>query len=514
MALSNMHRTPARRISGLRIDQLWLLIILVGFGVIVSLTPLVPNDFWWHLKIGQIIFQTGAIPNTNQFAWSLPADTPFTYGAWLGEYLFYLLYRLGKLDLVIFARTIMVLVAFWLVGYEAQRRSRSWRIAAVVTASACVITMNNLIVRPQNWSWLPFITVFILLSRFSASQLRARWLLALPLIMVFWVNVHGAFILEIVLVGIFFVGEALRTWKKLPGFMSMRNLGWIGATGLLTGLATVINPRFTKIFGYVVDLMTDRPSQGLIVEWQSPTPSGIPNATFYILVLVIMLVLIYSRYRPTPTDVLLIVGFLWLAWSGQRYVVWFGMVSAPILAEAIVNLPIKKPVFEPQRNWLNVAIAGLLLVPLLAVQPWWVERLPLPASFRALVWQHIPDGPMINLATPVKAVAYLRTHPGGRLYNEMGYGSYLIWAFPEEKVFIDPRVELYPLEQWKDYIRINNGTRYNELLDGYGVDRILLDRPLQKELSKILPQDPLWRLEYEDDRTQIWVKLSVLQYGD
>src|SRR3989304_4599524 len=195
---------------GLGIDQLWLLVILAGFGVFVSLTPLAPNDFWWHLKIGQLTYQNGSIPNTNLFSWSLPADTSFTYGAWLGEYLFYWLYHLGKLELVIFARTVMALTAFWLVGWGARRRSGPWRIAALVTTPACIITINNLVVRPQNWSWLPFMVFYILLSRFADGQLRRRWLLALPLIMIFWVNAHGAFILGLVMAGIFFTGEALR----------------------------------------------------------------------------------------------------------------------------------------------------------------------------------------------------------------------------------------------------------------------------------------------------------------
>jgi hypothetical protein len=494
---------------GFGIDQLWLLVILAGFGVFISLTPLAPNDFWWHLKIGELTYQHGAIPSTNLFSWSLPVDTPFTYGAWLSEYLMYLLYRVGRLELVIFSRTVMVLIAFWLVGFEARRRSGSWRIAALVTTPACIITINNLVVRPQNWSWLPFMAFYILLSRFANRQLRGRWLLVLPLIMIYWVNAHGAFILGLVLAGIFFLGESLRTWIKLPDALSIRNVGWLAGIGAFTGLITVVNPRFTKIFGYVLDLMTDKPSQGLIEEWQSPTPNGIANTAFFILILIVMFVLIYSRYRPTPTEMLLIIGFLWLAWSGQRYVVWFGMVTMPILARAIADLPMRKPRFEPQRNWLNAVIAGLLFVPVLAVQPWFVERLPLPSAYRTMIWHDIPDGPLVDVETPVKAVEYLRTHPGGKLFNEMGYGSYLIWNLPGQNVFIDPRVELYPFDQWQDYIRISRGTRYNELLDKYGADRLLLNAALQKELALQLHSDPLWQLQYEDDRAQIWVRSGI-----
>ena len=109
---------------------------------------------------------------------------------------------------------------------------------------------------------------------------------------------------------------------------------------------------------------------------------------------------------------LLIVGFLWLAWSGQRYVVWFGMVAMPILARAIASLPLKKPSFEPQRNWLNAVLAGLLFVPVLAVQPWFVESLPLPAAYRTMIWSGIPDGPLVDVETPVKAVGLFACQPG------------------------------------------------------------------------------------------------------
>jgi hypothetical protein len=500
--------TSLRQSKGLGIDLVWLAVILAGFGFYVSLVPLAPNDFWWHLKIGQLIYQDSAIPTTNIFAWSLPADTPFTYGAWLGETLFYLLYHIGQLPLVIFTRTVLALLAFGLVGYESKRRSGSWRIAALVVTPACLMTINNLVVRPQNWSWLPFMVFFILLGKYADGQLNRRWLLTLPLIMALWVNLHGAFILGIILVGIFFLGETLRTWRKLPGALLPRAVGWLGGVGLLTGLAILVNPRFVRILGYVIDLMTDRPSQGLIEEWQSPSPVGIANVTFFVTILILLIVLVYSRYRPTPSEILLVIAFLWLAWSGQRYVVWFSMVSMPILARAISELPVRKPSFEVQRNWLNVALVVMVCIPVLAVQPWFVERLPLPRLYLEMIWRDIPDGPLVDVETPVTSVQYLKEHPGGILFNEMGYGSYLIWALPQQGVFIDPRVELYPYEQWQDYIRISRGVRYNELLEKYGADRVLLNSELQKELARQLPADPGWGLEHQDGHAQLWTRVE------
>lgn len=485
-------------------DQLWLLIVLAGLGFYTSLSPLPPNDFWWHLKIGEIIYTTGHIPATNMFGWTLPADFPFTYGAWLAEYLFYLLYRWGGLALPVVARTVLALLTFWLVGYEARRRSKSWRLAALAVAWAYLMSLNNLPVRTQNWSWLPFMGFFILLSRYAAGELRGRWLLLCPVLMAFWVNVHGAFILGPILVGIFLVGEALRTLLGQPGARSWRQVGWIAVIGVLVVAATLVNPQFVKIFGYVRDLLTDQPSQSLVVEWQSPTPHGIANTAFFAAILALLAALAYSRYRPTSTETLLLLSFLWLAWSGQRYVIWFGIVALPILAQTLGGLTQHAPRMIPQRNFLNTGLAVLLFVPVVWVQPWFVRRLPLPTTYWDMVYPGAEVGPLLVAETPVGAAEYLRAHPGGQLFNEMGYGSYLIWAVPEQGVFVDPRVELYPYEQWLDYMRIGAGVRYRELLAQYGVNRILLSRANQPELARALAADPGWRMEYEDAYTQIW----------
>jgi hypothetical protein len=87
----------------------------------------------------------------------------------------------------------------------------------------------------------------------------------------------------------------------------------------------------------------------------------------------------------------------------------------------------------------------LLFVPFVLVQPWWIERLPLPESYREQVLMDTPEGPLLTVRTPVGAAEYLRQNPGGKLFNEMGYGSYLIWALPEQGVFIDPARRAVPL---------------------------------------------------------------------
>jgi NADH:ubiquinone oxidoreductase subunit 6 (subunit J) len=500
-------QTNNKSSRGIGIDLLWLLIILAGSLFVTSLIPLEPNDYWWHLKIGEWIHTHRAIPTSNMFAWTIPADSPYLYATWLGELIIYWLFRLGGVQLTIFTRTLLLGITFWLVGTEARRRSGSWRIAAFVVALGFVMTLSNVQVRTQIWSWLPFTIYLLLLSRFVDGKLSKGRLLILPLLMIFWVNVHGAFILGLLLIGIYFLGELLRTLLKMPSALSQKDVFWLALIGILTGASTFINPRFLGIVTYVWDLMTDQPSQELIVEWQSPTPEGLAHTTFFLSIIILIICLAYSRYRPPPTAALTMVIFIWLAWSGVRYIVWYAIAVMPILAQTISMLPVKFPSFESERNIRNVFIAILIFIPVLLVQPWFVTNFPLPDTYKQQVLYDTPAGPLLSTSTPVAAVEYLQHHPGGKLFNEMGYGSYLIWALPDQKVFADPRVELYSFEQWQDYIHINNGSSYNQILEQYGANRLLLSKSRQGELVDLLKNDPTWYKEYEDQYSQIWKKV-------
>ncbi len=490
-------------------DQLWPLIILAGFLFYVSLVPLPPNDFWWHLRVGEYIAHNQAVPTTNLYAWTIPADQPFFYAAWLGELLMYAAYQVGGVNLLTFIRTLLAGITFWAVGAEAQRRSGSWRIAALALALAALMSITVPLVRTQMWAWLPFVLFSTILARCTSGQLAPRWLLLLPLLMAFWVNVHGTFILGLVLIGAYFAGEALSALFSQVGQpqrhpLPWHRLAWLGGTGLLSALATLANPRGIEIFGYVRSLLANAPVQDLVTEWQPPTPHGTANIIFYASILIWLAAQAYTRFRPSPTDMLLTLGFLWLAWSGQRSIMWYGLIVMPILAQALAGIPFKGLGAGVPRSRLNSLVAAILFIPVLLVQPWLVERFPLPEVYWQQVLRGTPEAALLSAETPLAAAAYLQDHPGGKMFQEMGYASYMIWAMPDQGVFMDPRIELFTNQHWQDYILICQGIQYNELLSKYGADRILLSRALQPALAEALQSDPCWQQEYQDQSAQIW----------
>lgn len=158
----------------------------------------------------------------------------------------------------------------------------------------------------------------------------------------------------------------------------------------------------------------------------------------------------------------------------------------------------------------NLIIAGLLACSVLAFQPWFKPMIPLPEPYTAL-FAPMPEAPLIFRAdTPVAAAEYLRKNPcQGRLFNEMGYGSYLDWAlYPDTQVFIDPRVELYPMALWQDYVALTKGVDVETLLNKpyqqQSISCVLLDKKLQPRLAEAMATLPSWERTYTDERSEVW----------
>ncbi|MGQ9549275.1 MAG: hypothetical protein ACUVSY_15505 [Roseiflexus sp.] len=475
--------------------HLYGLIPLAVVAALISLAPTDPHDFWWHLRVGRIVAES-EVPRTNMFAWTVPTDQPFVYAAWLSDWLFYQMYLLFGLQGPVLARNVLGIIAFALVLLEALRRSGSWRLSGLAVFLAGMMTINNLTTRPQNWAWLPFMAYVIIPGAYAARQVGWRTLLALPPLMLFWVNAHGSFVLGLALLTLYCIGEGARTLMQQPDARDLRRLIALTATALATLAATLFNPIGADIFAYVVKLLTDPPSQGLVNEWQPPTVRSLAGQAFFLATLLLIAALALGRRRLNLTDTLLLCAFLWLAWSGMRYVVWFGMLAMPMLAQCLAG-PLSRTAV--QRGDLFASIIALaLMIGVGALQPPFKSSLNLPASYRSL-FADMPGAPLLYSAdTPVGAAAHLRAHPGGRLFNDMAYGSYLIWALPEPRVFVDTRVELYPLMLWEDYLALGEARAYRTLIEQYGIDRALLSRSRQAPLVAALDADSSWIVEYED----------------
>ncbi|MBM2811039.1 MAG: hypothetical protein HW416_1798 [Chloroflexi bacterium] len=490
-------------LSWLRPGHAYCLLAVSTIVYLTAIMPIPPNDLWWHLRVGQIISEEARIPTTNLFSWSIPPDTPFVWNAWLAEWLLFQEYRLGHVELVAFTRNLLLLTTLGLAAVEARWRGASWPAVTFCIILFGVMMLDNVAVRPQMWAWLPFVVSMVVLGGYARGQLRANALLALPVAMAFWTNVHGTFVLGLALIGAHCAGQA---WAALVGeadSVTWARVRWLCSAGIASALAAFVNPQGPAIYDVVRDWV-QTPSQQLSIESNPPTPVGIGHLAFYGSILLLLFVLARSQRRPTVTDLFLICGFLWLAWSGQRYVFWFALVAMPILAQHLSTAPRTEDASGRRMpTTVNALLAIVAVAPIVLAQPWILTRLPLidQDEDRRLT---VLGEPLLSAETPVASAEYLNAHPGGRLFAELSYSSYVVWALPGRTVFVDPRITPFSVAQWNDYVRIGDGVGSSDLLAHYGADLVLLSKKSQPRLSAALAESPGWGREYEDRWSEVW----------
>lgn len=518
---------------GLTLDQVWLFAALAFVALRALLTTVSPQDYWWHLATGRLIVETGAIPTVDSFSYT-QAGAAFYNQSWLGQLLMYGLYRLGGLELTVLTQALMLAASYGLLLLLCVRRSGWARLGAgLIMVGTIPASFDNWLVRPQTYALPLFIGYLYILTRWRNPQgawsapprgrSGAAFLLVLPVLGAVWVNLHGSFVLGGALIGLTFVGEWLRrwqedraeerTWAARPVGQAedvltraerpvRRPLSELFVAGVLTGASWLLNPGGWQVLGYVRDLLNSSAVTQLVMEWAPITVRQPNGVIFFLFVLVGVVILAYARRRPDPVDMLLAGVFLWLALSAVRNNIWFVAVATPLLATQAASWRSQSAATQPAFQGLpslNAALVGTIGLMLLLCLPWLKPWLGLPPQLGALV---SPD-------TPIAAVERLQSEAQqpARLFHEMGYGSYLIWAAPEQKVWADPRIELYPLAQWLDYQRLSSGLEVTPLLEQYAIDGLLLSNENQAPLVHWAAARPNeWELRYEDEQTSYFVK--------
>lgn len=492
---------PPRR-TLITLDHVWLAAALILIALRPLLSPIPPHDFWWHMATGRAIVQQGAIPAVDSFSYTRFGQ-PFYNQSWLAELLMYAIYGLGGVQLILLAQSLVVTLAYGLLLRLCILRSGRLRFSvALLLLVTLPLSFSNWVVRPQSYTFPLFVAFLSILYQYRQGGKDRLWLL--PPLMVLWVNMHGAFVLGLALIGLTWVGEWLKRigqiFRQQPGaaplaaaVLNRRFFLW----SVLTALATLLNPRGVGVIGYVSNLLGSNAVTTLVEEWAPPTirDGGGSGLIFFLFVIGCAAVLIYARRRPDLTDMLMFGAFLWLALGATRNIVWFGFVATPLLvAQAATLLP--EPKAERRvdgSSALNGLLIGMLALLLVLGLPWVKPYLDLPPSV----------GGLLSEDTPVAAVEQLRRDPARpqHLFHTEGFGSYLIWAAPEQPVFIDTRIELYPYQQWLDYISLGQGNQVQALLQKYQIDGMLLSKERQENLVALLRKDASWQIRYEDEQT-------------
>jgi len=455
------------------VSFLWLAVVLFVALTIAFLLPITPQDYWWYLRVGQDTLASGSVPRLDTFTFTR-SGSPVDYQSWGAAVIFFLIHRLGGLSLTVLFRAILLAVTYGLVWLTARQAGAGRLGSALVLLTGVLASSNNWSMRPQLFAYPLFVLALFLLFRWQRGDKKILWVL--PLLSLAWVNLHGSFVMLILLAGAALVfGRGDRRTMALS------------FAGVL--LATLINPRGPGTWTYVFNSLTVPSSQQFSAEWLPPVNSGWQMNLFFLWLLGFPILASLSDYRFDRLDWAWFLGFGFLALWGERYVIWFVFILIILTARLLSNWE-KKYVGESKVNLptFNLTLGLVFVLLPLAFLPglrekWWAQSPPATEN------------------TPVAATNWLAAHSElpGPLWSEIGFSSYLEFTLPQRPTWMDTRFEVFPVDQWQQYSDITYA-RYNweNMLDATGANLLMVSTMDQADLLSVLEKSQNWCELYRD----------------
>jgi hypothetical protein len=457
----------------------------------------VDPDLWWHIKVGQNILATHHWPTTDPFSFTV-GGTPWIAYEWLGDVLLGAVARYGGLlglDVLLIVLASVVMLALYAYGTLRSGNSKAGFVASGLLCSLAFASFN---LRPQMLGYLFLVLVLIALERFRQGQRRALWFL--PLLFLLWINTHGSWVIGLGVIFVFWAsglvefrlgGIAARRWSSTERIR-------LEFVFLLCVAAVPLTPYGTRLAAYPFTVASALPlNVGNILEWQ-PMPFNIAGGKLFLgVVLAFFVAQMVFQLTWRLAEVVLFLGGIIMACLHVRFILLFVPFFTPLLATLLARW---LPPYDRKKDHyvLNAVLMAAVVVAM-------VKYFPTRTDIARIVARSFP----------ARAVEYLHQHPvPGPMYNNYGYGGYLIWALPEKEVFIDGRGDLYEDGgAFSEYMEVAGlKPAAFTVLRAHRIQSCLLD--LKEPLATVLAAHPDWEKRYSDEVSVLFVRRNAAASQD
>lgn len=463
------------------IDLAWAALPVLLPAIAALATRMRAIDLAYHVRLGEQILSTHTLPRFDSFTFSAPGRG-WVDQQWLAQIALALLHRGGAWGTVLVGRAALSAGTFLFVFLACRAVGLATRASSLLTIAGFVVAVPVLAMRPQLFAVLLFsIALWAVTSR-RRHQARL-WML--PLVTFFAANVHGSFPLFVVLGFLAWIEDA---WGASASTNSRRTL----LIAIVTAGVTLVTPFGVGTWRYALDISTSPTIRDTVSEWAPLTVRDPAGALTFVSVLAIAA---YFARRPRPVpwiSLLWLAAFLVPAFVTQRAIVWWCLVSPVVVATLLAKAPDAPVERHDEARTPAVALVGVLVMVTLLLLPWW------RSADAADLLKDAPTGLTAAVQRDVPA--------GGTLFVHQPWASWFEQALPDDPVFVDSRIELYPPDVWSDYGQIAfAGAGWRDVLHRWQPDAIVADKA-EWDLIPFLRADPEWRVAYEDADGVLFVR--------
>jgi hypothetical protein len=473
----------------------------------------VDPDLWGHVAFGQQMLKTRAVERADIYSWTVNG-TPFINHEYGADIILGATHKLLGGSGILLLKVVIGLLTFGL-ALRLGTTSLSWpasAIAFVLGAVAVTEISFGFAARPQIFTALGLAIELILLRRIHNGQ--NLWAIALPLLFIIWINIHGGALAGVGLLGLAAGSTTLEfLWSRIRQSSAVSSFGgaatacdpvaetkirigtvmalWLATLSVLASLCC--NPWGPALVRWLIQsVFWFRPE---IEEW-NPTPFGWDHAALFILIAVSVFAWAASR-RPRKLWELAVCGaFALLALRSVRNTPLFAIIALafvpPHLVDALARF---RNHFEGlleiwhQRGVQNLAtrLLGMASIAIII------------AAF-TLHKDHPLTMEVPRSRYPTAAINFIRDyHLQGKMLNFFDWGDMIIFQLPNCAPSIDGRLDAsYPRSLITAHWKLYNGEPVDEkILPIDEADLALLPSNLAGTLA--LRNRPGWRVVYFDD---------------
>lgn len=493
-----------------------LLVFGFIFVLISFILPLHDPDFYWHIKSGEYIFSTRSLPTTDIFSFTMQ-DQPWVLHEWLSQLVLYWTYSWFGFPGIRILTAALFTLSFYIINRLSYALNTNLFHTTMLTGVFLILSLPSCSPRPQLFTFL-FLAIFVYALFRLKYENDKRYLLVLPMVMVLWANSHGGYFIGLILIGILWFSELVQVYfSRSSGGLPSGYFRALSLTLVATLLASLLTPYTYHLWLYPFEVMQMEATKVFISEWQSPDFHQLRYQAFLATMMIYGALLVYSNRKPGMAEALLSGAFIFFGFLAIRNIPLTLIVIGPLFAlfarlidvgNTSLNVANNAPstLQKSRANVQNTLSESNLTNSQSNLAGWVFFSLLLAISVIIYRQQPSPDI-KLNAALPVAAVQFIKEHNiSGRVFNKYGYGGYLIFEFyPDQKVFIDGRADMYGDDFVKEYTSIYNGNNnWKELFDKHSIDIALVG--LSAPITQILRLSGEFILVHEDNSHALLVR--------
>lgn len=473
--------------------------------------PIYDGDIWFHLLYGKQIFENlTLIPDHTIYSWT-PSNNDTIYCAWLGHAIYYLLYKYFGDGGVIAFRYLAASTLFIAILLLSRQRNTFYNPITWFTALVCALIISQVTLDKPEILSFAFMTL-IVWNWYTVKQLKQNVLFKVylfPLLILIWVNTHGAFIY-----GCFFllcvgVGETINQFFYYHNALPRKIYYHLLLALFVSAGCTLITPYG---YDYIYQLIMANFDQQRKVDFSSvlaysrtfalsnnPQMSIFANIALVIIILVFSVSLFKKQLDLVPVISNLLFAFLFTIY-GRLTLPWI-----PVFSLSIVYYGSAVSVFQTKRKILFVSFFALATF---FLSGWFMHHeKQSPARGE---WFEFGLSEQFTIDEEIYFIQ--ENYKNMRLGNTYDHGAYILWKmWPQTKVMMDARY--FPYKDWaNDYFNFQNGINIEQFIQKYPFD-VMAVKHNHLALISWFHRSQDWKLVFYGKSAAVFVRSSLALPG-